>query len=121
MAKHLSRLSACCSPRRMQACVYHLMKAVFKSVLHFVGNFEASLDGGAERLEFDSDTSIPLVVLLNLVGHFGSHYPRVFSCVGASSSDVEHEGCLGSEILLLLSGLHDSMVCCVVFSSFVFN
>ena len=83
---------------------------MFESVLHIEGNFEASLDGGAERLEFNSDTSLSLVVLLYLVGNFGGHDPRVFSYVGTSSSDVEHERCLGPKILLLLSGLHDSMV-----------
>ena len=71
-----------------------------------MGNFEASLDCGAEGLELDSDTSFPLVVLLYHFCYFGGHNPRVFSCVG-TCSNVENERCLGSLVLLLLSRLHD--------------
>ena len=48
----------------MQACIHYLVQTVIEFVLDFVGNFEASLDGGAEGLELDRDTSFPLVVLL---------------------------------------------------------
>ena len=101
MAERLSGLPSSGSPRRMQACVYHLVQAVFKSVLHFMSNFEAGLDGGAEGLEFDSNATLPLVVLLYLLCHFDGHDPSVFSCVGATS-DVEHERCLGSLVLLVM-------------------
>ena len=101
MAERLSRLPSSCSPRRMQACVYHLVQAVFKSVLHFMSNFEAGLDGRAEGLEFDSNATLPLVVLLYLLCHFDGHDPSVFNCV-RTTSDVEHERCLGSLVLLVV-------------------